>query len=66
MEVKETKVYMTEIKFWNEITDAEDQFNCIVCAKTISEVDEKILKEVGESLISIISINELTDYGFIK
>jgi hypothetical protein len=56
MENMETYVYMAEVQYHNEATEEIDTIVFAVCAKSYSEAEEKVKKEVGEYLVNISSI----------
>jgi hypothetical protein len=56
METIETYVYMAEVQYHNEVSDETDIVVFAVCAKSYSEAEDKVKKEVGEYLVNISSI----------
>ncbi len=56
MQTYETKAYMIEVLFWDEVKDEEDSIRYITFAKDTENLEAKVKLECGESYRGIVSI----------
>ena len=54
---KEVKAYNVDVEFWNTVIDEIDMVNYTVFAKNVSEVEEKVKADCGETFIKVWEIS---------
>ena len=58
--MKDTLAYSVEVEYYDVIEEEKNYMEFVIFAKSFAKVEKKVIEEVGEHLIQIMSISVMS------